>query len=315
MVDAASSSPRLNVEVVSHDRYRWIYVERPSPAEVEHVARLLGLDVARVEDCVGRQPKLTVGSGVLCLVLPAPIPNRLARTVSSTPVSFLAGPGYLLTLHGGEVRWLARAFRECLGDEAARERLLDRGPAHLLGVLLDQLLTAYAESAEELRAELEALEDALVVEEQWRVGHDLGLLRRETAALRRLMRTTRRLIDALPAPATRALSPSLDAIAQWSNLGDRAAYVWEVLEASRELADDLTAIHEAQVERRVATGVTLLAVLGASTMPVFLLLALASTSLRDPPLADDPSAFAYVLLAAAVAALVVLSLFKRRRWL
>lgn len=308
MFDAASATPAPNVEVVSHGSLTWAYVERPTLAETDYLHRVYGLRSAHLAGCLSRrrQPKLVEQDSYLFLTLSFPTHNALARSVSSTELDVFVGDSYLLTLHRGEARLLARLFRDCQSDQVRRAQLMRGGSGHLLYVILDLAVAQSLQALDALAGGVRQAEEALLREDDQDLVREIVLLRRELAGLARLHRAQRGALVELAACKRWASASDDDLPARWGSLVDRMDYALGVVEECRETLDGLGVASHLLMIRRTSTAVRLLAVAFVSLLPLAALAAFLGSAASATSLEGFAFPLGVVVLVTVVAGAVYL---------
>lgn len=317
MVDTAGSPAGLSVEVLAHEQLAWVYVERPTPAETDYLHRRYGLHPIHLAECLTRrqQPKVAEHSDYLFVVLGVPVRNKLARATTSGETSVFLGPDYLVTVHHGDVRPLVRLFRECQGSDERRAEVMGYGPGYLLYAIADRLASQSLQAVEAVARDVQSAEEALLAEDDRGLARELAFLRRDVAALRRLVRPQASALARLATYAGRSPLLGEDLSVHWASLAGRLEHLADSLEGCREAVDALAAGAESLAARRTRDAVRLLAVVSATTLPLLVLTTLFGLNVKDLPLASHPYAFEFVLAALAAITVGALYLFRRSRWL
>jgi len=317
VVDTAGSPAGLSVEVLAHGQLVWVYVERPTPAETDYLHRRYGLHPIHLAECLTRrqQPKVAEHSDYLFVVLGAPVRNKLARATTSGEASVFLGPDYLVTVHHGDVRPLVRLFRECQGSEERRAEVMGYGPGYLLYAIADRLASQSLQAVEAVARDVQSAEEALLAEDDRGLAREFAFLRRDVAALRRLVRPQASALARLATYAGRSPLLGEDLSVHWASLAGRLEHLADSLEGCREAVEALAVGAESLAARRTRDAARLLAVVSATTLPLLVLTTLFGLNVKDLPLASHPYAFEFVLAALAAITVGALYLFRRSRWL
>ena len=313
-VDAGRRPDRI-VESLAQDAPRpftWVYVERPADAELPELAGLrteLGLSARHLAECVSRRllPKMIEEPQYRYLVLGLPSSSRSGAKPAPIIAAFL-GADFLVTIHHGDARPLARLFRECQDDPAARRSAMSGGPRALLSLICERVVGQVGQAVDVLAHEAADLEVALGAgaETEW-IGR-LATLSRESGRLRRLLDADRAALLALAAGDEPAASM------EWRSLADGLSHAETAL---GEVDDGLAALrlsHDSQCARRAERASRLTAVCAALSLPpvsLSLLLAVGGT----PLLSSAP--YYHEALISLVVAFVVVGLygFRRAGWI
>src|SRR5207237_142532 len=141
----------------------WVNVERPTAGEADALVRDFHLSRGDVDAALGRGESSGVWrrDDYILVVLQVPVlaSGRQPGRILASPVSIFAAPGFLITVHAGEVRPLVRLFRQCETDDRAREAAFAVGIAGLLLAVIQRLVDATASARSRIERAITAQEE------------------------------------------------------------------------------------------------------------------------------------------------------------
>ena len=105
----------LNMESITWGNLTWVNIEQPTTKETEYLAKNYPFHPLDLDDCLSRiqRSKIDKYKDYLFLVFHFPVFNPEARVTTPSQVSVFIGHNYLITLHKGDLKPLAKLFREC----------------------------------------------------------------------------------------------------------------------------------------------------------------------------------------------------------
>lgn len=170
----------------------WVDLSAPTPEETAAVLeRAFALHPVVIEDCTTDSPlpKIDPFDDYLHIVVHA-VDYSKTDKFTTTDLDLILGKNFLVTFHRQSLRIvqqvLERHGRTGHGAQPVR------GPDRFAHTLLDQLVEAYKPALEELRADLEAIEEAVLGEaEPHELFPQVTALRKDLAALRQIVRPQR----------------------------------------------------------------------------------------------------------------------------
>ncbi|RLC73011.1 MAG: magnesium transporter, partial [Chloroflexi bacterium] len=134
----------LNLEYVSSSRLTWVYIERPTQAEVDFLARHFPqFHSLNLDDVLSRvqRPKIDEYEDHLFLVLHFPVFHKEARITAPSEVDIFVGEDYMVTIHcNGDLKPLSSFFKACQASEEMRRNYLEHSSGYLLYQVLDRLV-------------------------------------------------------------------------------------------------------------------------------------------------------------------------------
>ncbi|MFE1791956.1 magnesium and cobalt transport protein CorA [Streptomyces sp. NPDC059525] len=162
--------------------FGWVRLVDPAEPELVRLAGELGLHPLAVEDAVQarQRPKRERFGEVLAVALKTLWYVDADAAVETGQLMVFVGPRYVLTVRHGPVDPSAEAARRLAADPG----MLRFGPMAVLHAVLDVVVDAYEECADEVRAALTALEDRVFSPD--RVDHTEAIysLKREVREFR-----------------------------------------------------------------------------------------------------------------------------------
>ena len=205
----------------------WVDVLDPGPGEIALLIDQLGFHPLALEDAADgrRRPKADEFKGYLLLVTHAAIPGRDHPGQRTAEVDLFIGRNYVVSIHRGRVPALedARA-RWTRGGAMLRE-----GVGFLVYEVLDAIVNSFAPVIEAIEEEIDAIEVALLSRSDEEAVRNLLRIKRELAALRRVLYPLRSVFQVLLRP-DHPFFPS-----------NTEVYLREVLGHVLRLLDDLDA--------------------------------------------------------------------------
>jgi magnesium transporter len=179
-----------------------------------------------------RRPKADEFKGYLLLVTYAAVPSPDARESRTAEVDLFIGRNYVVSVHRARVP----ALEEALTRWTRGGAMLREGVGFLVYQVLDAIVDSFAPIIGRIEEEIEEIEVALLIRSDEEAVRNLLRLKRELAALRRVLYPLRSVFQVLLRP-DHPFFPS-----------NAAVYLRGVLEHLLRLLDDLDA------ERDMASG-------------------------------------------------------------
>jgi magnesium transporter len=292
----------------------WVDLSAPTHEETAAVLeRAFGLHPVVIEDCTTDSPlpKIDAFDDYLHLVMHA-VDYSKTDKFTTTELDLVLGKNFLLTFHHQPLRIVQQVLERHSRTGPGVPPV--RGPDRFTHTLLDQLVEAYKPALAELRADLEAVEEAVLGEaEPHELFPQVTALRKDLAALRQIVRPQRLVaaelaqgkpgfIRPLMLPYLRDLAEDFARIeTQTSGWGDQLILTFRLyLKRST---------HETNEGIKVLTGLT------AVTMPPILVGSWFGMNFRHMP--ELVPTWAYPLIAVLTLAVTtaLLLYLRKRRWL
>ena len=313
-VPETKKEQRLNVESIKWGKLTWVNVEKPTRREMDYLAQNYPFDSFVLEDCLSRmeRPKIDEYENYLFLVLQFPVFNKQARVTTSSQVSIFIGGDYVVTVHAGDLKTVAKLFDDCQQNERAREENMSRSPGYLLYRVLDRLVDYCFPILNKIIANIEAADERLFSDNTSDTEREISLLRRDIMAYRRIIRPQPDIIKSLEEEDYPFLKEDLDVY--FGDIGDHILKINESLDEYKEVVEGLNASIDSLYSRRANEVTKMLTVLGTILLP---LLAVASLYGMNVPLPFDDSslAFLFIILITLAISGGMLAYFRIKHWI
>lgn len=290
----------------------WVDLASPTAEEGRLLSDVFHFHPLSIEDALGEihHPKIESYGGYLYLILHGIDFKEEEHWFATHDVDFFLGRNYLVTIHDGHSRSIAKLKGMC--DQ--HERILAEGPVALLHRIIDTMVEHYRPEIEGLEAHMNSLEDEAILGRRSDLVRDILGLKRDLAALRRIIIPQR---DAVGRLARR----------EFPVIGDEMAYRFrDVYDQLVRLADEaslfqdrITGIldaHLSSISNRLNTVMKVLTVMSTIFLPLTVLTGMWGMNVELPVFPGGPAAqFWWVAGVMAGISAAMLTLFRRNGWL
>ena len=290
----------------------WVDLSAPTPEEGRLLTEVFHFHPLSVEDALGaiHHPKVEPYDGYLYLILHGIDFNEEEHWFATRDVDFFLGSNYLVTIHDGRSRSIAKLASLC----GQHERVLAEGPVGLLHRILDAMVENYRPEIEALEGHMNALEDEAILGRRGDIVRDILALKRDLASLRRVVVPQRDVVGRL-------------ARREFPVIGDEMAYRFrDVHDQLVRLSDEATLFqdrvtgileaHLSSISNRLNLVMKVLTVMSTIFLPLTVLTGMWGMNVPLPSLpGGEPVQFWWVAGAMVVIAVAMLALFRRNGWI
>lgn len=244
----------------------WVDLDHPTPEEIKAILEgVFQFHPLAIEDCVSPNslPKVEDYEDYLFIVTHAVDFTRTEK-FNTTELDLFLGKDYLVTFHTAPLRTVSTLIERT----AKSAGVGPRGPDRIAHSLIDLLVDNYAPVLDELRAELEELEEHVLARDsaQQRLVNELLHVRGDFTRLRTIVRPQRDVIDRLARGDSKLVRPKL--LPYFRDLRDNLARLEDTAASYHErllMAFDIY-LNKAAFEAN--EGIKFLTALTAITIPV-----------------------------------------------
>jgi magnesium transporter len=307
----------LNIEQVTWSGLTWVNIEKPTPKETKYLAQNYPFHPLDLDDCLSRiqRPKIDEYEDYLFILLHFPLFSKEARVTVPSQVSIFIGKDYLVTLHSGSLKPLAKLFRDCQLNEEARQGNM-KSSGYLLYRITDRLTDYCLPIADKIMGNLERVEDDLFDRRTPDPIEDLGELRRDIISFRRIIWPMRAVIGSLERK-TKRYTRREDMEVYWGDLVDHVDKIWDILDECKEIIEGLhdtgafLASHHLNEVIRIFTVAAVVLLIPAIIVGIY------GMNIGLPGGYNEHSLRTFLVVMAVMVCSVggILYFFRRRRWI
>jgi magnesium transporter len=265
-----------------------------------------------VEDALAsvHHPKIEAYPGYLYLILHGISIERGTEEELTRDVDFFLGRNYLVTVHAGHSRSIAKWRDVCL----QHERILGEGPAALLHRIVDAMVHNYGPEIDALEDRIDELEEAAVL------GVDQTLIRRilqskrDLASLRRVVVPQRDVVGRLARREFPQISDELTY--RFRDVYDQFVRITEEVTLFQDRVTSILEAHLSSISNRLNVVMKVLTVISTIFLPMTVLTGMWGMNIPLPFFPGGEMAqFWWVLGIMAAIAGSMLVLFRRKNWI
>jgi len=289
----------------------WVDLAEPTDDEIRLVMQdLFAVHPLTVEDCIQDTPlpKFEEYENYVYIVAHAVDYSRTEK-FTTTELDFILGKNFLVTYH----RRPLKAVQTCRERILRTPGILIRGPDRFAHTLLDLIVDNFKPALDELRGEIESIEEAVLARSKDPLAQRIVDVREDLTTLRQILRPQRELAVALASGRTGFFRPKL--LPYMRDLSDDLVRIEEQVKSWSEQLIFVFKLflnrstHETNEGVRVLTGLTAVAI------PLMIIGSWFSMNFKFSPLLASRSAYHVVVGITVVSTIALFLYLKRRKWL
>jgi len=314
---AVTREKELNIQSISEGKLTWFYIEKPSAAEVEFLKQRFKFHPLNLDDVVSRvqRPKIDEYDDHLFIVLHFPVFDKENRVTTPSEVDIFIGEDYLVTVHkSGDLKPLAKFFKECQLDEETRKNYMGRSSSYLLYHMLDSLVNYCFPILNKMIDNIDKVEDLIFAKAVPETVREMSLMRRDLISFRRVIRPQVSVVEALEGEEYPFFKEEQEVY--FGDIADHIRKIWDGLEDCKEVVDGLAETSNWLTSHRIQEIMRVLTIVMALLAPPTLLASIYGMNISLPGGREASllpmAVLVFIMLGIAVG---MLFFFRRRRWL
>jgi magnesium transporter len=289
----------------------WVDLENPTDEEIKTVLTdVFQFHPLAIEDCVtpSALPKLEDYDDYLFLVMHAVDFTRTEK-FNTTELDFFLGKDYLVTFHHTPLKSVSSVMDRCVKATG----IVARGPDRIAHMVLDAMVDNFKPITDELRGELEKIEETVLSAETENLTPKLLEVRSELNHLRQIVRPQRDIASRLAHGESKIIRSVM-----YPYFRDLRDNLVRIDETAAGYADQLLISFDLYLSRsgfEANEGIKVLTALTAITLPAILVGTWYGMNFTHMPELKSPHAYPIVLGVTVVLTAIMFGWCKRRRWI
>jgi magnesium transporter len=294
------------------DAMVWVDLAAPTSDEALVLSRDFHFHELAIEDSLSaiHHPKIETYNGVLYLILHGIHFKEAQHRFATHDVDFFLGRNYLVTVHDGQSRSIKQIRDVC----SRTDHILREGPGALMHRIIDTMIDNYRPEVEKLEERLDAVESQVFGEPRTSVIQEILKLKQDVASLRRVTLPQRDVVGRLARHEFPIINEQL--VYRFRDVHDHLVRLSDEAMFFQDRITGILDAHLAAVSNRLNEVVKLLAIIATGLMPLTVITGMWGMNVPLPMFPGGERAqFWWVTLLMAGTLLVLVALFRRRRWL
>jgi magnesium transporter len=287
----------------------WVDLDNPTDEEIKTVLEgVFAFHPLAIEDCVTPSPlpKIEDYEDYLFMVTHA-VDFTRSEKFATTELDFFLGKEFLVTFHRTALRSVSSTL-----ERTAKSN--PRGPDRLAHTLLDQLVDNFQPVVEELRAELEELEEGVLAKAsgQQALVNELLTVRGDFSRLHAIVRPQRAVIDRLARGDSKFIRGKL--LPYFRDLGDNLARLEETAINFNERLMMAFDIYLNKAAFEANEGIKFLTALTAVTLPAVMVGGWYGMNFDHMPELRSPHGYLWAACLTVVSTALMVIYLKKKKW-
>jgi magnesium transporter len=315
---AVTEEKKLNIQSITEGKLTWVYIEKPSAAEVEFLKQHFKFHPLNLDDIVSRiqRPKIDEYDDHLFIVLHFPVFDKENRITRSSEVDVFIGENYIVTVHcSADLKPLAKFFTECQLSEEKRRTYLGRSSGFLLYHILDKLVNYCFPILGKITESIDAIEDVIFTKAVPETVREISLIRQDLISFRRVIHPQIAVIEMLEREEYPFFKE--DQEAYFGDIADHTRKIWDELEDSKEVVEGFADTSNWLTSHRIQETMRILTIVMGIMTPATLVASIYGMNVALPGGVSGGSflPFGVLLLVMAFIGAGIIVYLRHRKWL
>jgi magnesium transporter len=292
--------------------FLWVDLAAPSLPETLILSDTFGFHPLSVEDARAElhYPKIEPYDGYLYVILHGIAMHKTERHFITHDVDFFLGPTYLVTVHDGD----SRSIAELKENVTRNPKIMGEGPVALFHRIVDTMVDHYRPEVEKLEDRLDQLENAVFDDPRPELVRQILSEKLQVSALRRIVTPQRDVIARLA--RREFVDISTDMSFRFRDIYDHLVRIADDATMFQDRITGILDAHLTNVSNRLNEVMKVLTIVSTVFMPLAVLSGIYGMNVPLPHFpGGEALQFWWLVGIMLVVALLMLVVFRRRRWI
>jgi len=313
-----SGNGQGNIEqVCCNSKLTWYYIEKPSEKEVQFLSDHFHFHPLALDDILSKiqRPKIDDYTTYLFIVLHFPVYDKANRVTQPSELNIFIGENYLITIHKGDLKPLARLFNECMVDEDIRQKTMGRSASYLFYQILDRLVNYCFPILDKISENIDKIEDLIYSRAVPETVREISLIRRDLISFRRIIHPQIAVLEELEKEKYPFFKEDQDVY--FGDVADHTRKIWDGLEDCKEVVDGLADTSNWLTSHRIQEIMRVLTIVMAMMAPPTLIASIYGMNIHLPGggTAGNFVPLICIVIIMLFTALGMIWYFHRKKWI
>jgi magnesium transporter len=302
------------IETIKIGTLRWHHIVNPSNDNLKYLSDNFHFHPLDIEDCkeeYNQRPKVDIYDDYYFMILHFPDFDKQNRFLRIREVKIFWGEDFLITI--GKSHWaVADMFREAKEKDEKGEDIEVGTSDALLYNILERLMKATQKIINKMGDDVDSINRALFDYKSQNTIERISLIRKNIILLNTMFKPQLPLFARFESKQIEGYANNMEDY--WSNILDYYKQMWDMTEDYAELIEGLSRTFDSMQANRTNEIIKILTLISSILLPLTFLTGLYGMNV-NLPLQNDPRSFWIVIGVMVTIVALMVTLFKRKKWM
>ncbi|HNS17775.1 MAG TPA: magnesium transporter CorA family protein [Bacteroidales bacterium] len=302
------------IETIKIGTIRWHHILDPREEDLNYLLETFYFHPLDIEDCksYNQRPKIDIYDDYYFLILHFPNFDRWNRFILTREVKIFWGEDYVITI--GQSHWVVtEMFKEYKQLAEKKEELEIGNSDTLLYRILERLTKETLSLVQKVGLEVEMINRDLFNKKAEKTIEKISLTRRNIILLNTTFKPQLRLFHKFESGEIEGYADTMEEY--WGNILDYYQKTWDLTEDYAELIESLSKTFDSLQTNKTNEIIKILTMISSILLPLTFIASVYGMNLRSLPFSQYPNSFWILMGCMVVLGLLMVTYFKKRRWL
>ncbi len=294
----------------------WVNISGADQKEIDYLKKRFNFSTkhlnASIATVFSQRPMIYEEDGYLFMILHFPIFEN--NKIIPAEIEFFIGHGFLITAHNNNIPALGKFFSFCRENQDSLLSYANESSVMLLYEILDRLIKDCYPLIDRNSIKIDEVEEQIFSQTQNQTASEILSVKRNIINLRKILQNHKNILKHLT--EMRSSIVERDLIKKhYDSLVEHSKRIWEMLDIQKDIIDALHDTNESISNAKMTSVMKTLTMFSVIVFPLTLFAAIFAMRTKYMPLESHPYGFWLIIGIMAVITVMMIAVFKKKKWM
>lgn len=301
---------------IKHNNITWIDIQNPKRKDIKFLKEKFHLHALVLEEFMtpSLRPRAEEFENCLYIVMHVPLYDQDKKVTYSGELDIVITENYLITVHP-QTNIPLKAVAKLLNENnEIKQKAMSKTVGYLLYFILEKLISSCFPKLDHINEKINEIEEGIFDGQEKEMVKELSAIKRDILAFRRVLKPQKSILESLIQKRYRLLENELNDYFQ--DLIGTNIRVWNTLENTQEIIESLEETNSSLLSYKINEAMRFLAAISLVTFALSVTTGIFSMHPFEAfSISKNPITFFFVIGFMFFITLILLIVFKKKKWL
>lgn len=310
-----------NISIIKSSKsgLSWLNIINAKDKEIDYLKNKYKFKELDLNDSYANQyaqrPKFHQRNNYFFLILQFPYYDKTQREIRAEEIDFFVTKNEIITVHKNNLQPIVDFFSECQKNKFISNQYLNGGNVALLYEIIIRLQYYTYPILDHISIDIQNIENHIFAGQERQMVNEILYIKRNILNIRKIMEAHKNVIQKIIRENV-SFFPLQRQAAHYDSLIEHTKDIWGLMGGQKEMIEALENTNTALVSFKLNDIMKTLTIFSVVVIPLTLIASIFGMNIENSmPLTNNPFGFWFILWIMLISILVMLAVFKRKKWL
>lgn len=301
--------------IIKGPKVTWIDIQNPTEKDVDYLKKKFNFHSLVLDELISASHRSKVESypDYLYMIFHYPIYSTKKRETRPREVDIIVTKNTIITSHYFSVFPLSVVFERCKNYSKVRKRYMNQTSGYLLYYILNEVWKSCLTKLTRIDQRIDKIEEEIFAGQEKEMVLEISLVKTDIINFWRIIEPQRIILESLSKEGTEFFGQQL--YHYFSDILGTFDQIWNSLQTYKETILALENTNQSLLSTKTNEIIKVLTIFSVIFLPLTLAASIWGMNIKSMPLTASNLGFWIIIILMAVLSGVMISLFKRKKWL